>query len=440
MGMENQMKVLNGKKLLILGGANLHCDLVIAAKNLGVETFVTDYLPIDKAPAKQLADHFWDLDVTDVDAIVERCRIEHIDGVMNMYYDPCQLPYQRICEIMGLPCFGTREQFQIFTDKKSFIDVCAYYGIDVIPSYKEDDFVFDNPKIEYPVYVKPSDSRGSRGQSICNSYAEVESAIKLARSESINGGVIIERFMEHAQDLQVTLMMIDGEPYIENTADMYSSIDENGSILPYALAVAPAFREEYILELVRGKIGAMLKGIDLCNGPVFMQGFLDGNKLRFYDPALRLPANVVEGVLQKFFNLDVFSAMTIFAITGSFPSYLRDMQSILRRTGTVLVSLRVYIRSGQIQRIRGLEDVANLEGVFHFTPVYKEGDIIENWHDIRQSFSLIMMVYKNIDEAREATEYIYDTLQILDEKGEDMKLDLPQIPWLKYSDSSIRIG
>ena len=98
MGMENQMKVLNGKKLLILGGANLHCDLVIAAKNLGVETFVTDYLPIDKAPAKQLADHFWDLDVTDVDAIVERCRIEHIDGVMNMYYDPCQLPYQRICE------------------------------------------------------------------------------------------------------------------------------------------------------------------------------------------------------------------------------------------------------------------------------------------------------------------------------------------------------
>lgn len=60
MGLENQMKVLNGKKLLILGGANLHCDLVIAAKNLGVETFVTDYLPIDKAPAKQLADHFWD--------------------------------------------------------------------------------------------------------------------------------------------------------------------------------------------------------------------------------------------------------------------------------------------------------------------------------------------------------------------------------------------
>lgn len=48
MGLENQMKELIGKKLLILGGANLHCDLVIAAKNLGVETFVTDYLPCDE--------------------------------------------------------------------------------------------------------------------------------------------------------------------------------------------------------------------------------------------------------------------------------------------------------------------------------------------------------------------------------------------------------
>ena len=423
---------LTGKKLLIMGGAFLHCELVRAAKRLGVETYVTDYLPLERAPAKQIADHAWDLNVTDVDAIVERCRQEHIDGVVNMYYDPCQIPNQQICEKLGLPSFGTRDQYQIFTDKKRFHETCVHYGIDIIPSYSEEDFTFDNPDILYPLFVKPSDSRGSRGQSVCHSYAEVGPAIKRARMESMSGGVIIERFMEHMQDLQLALIMIDGEPYLEEAADMYSAIDESGQILPYSVAVLPPIQEEYILELLSGKLGAMLKDLKLHNSPVFLQGFLDGEKLYLYDPALRLPANVYEKVLLKYFDLDIYSAMTFFALTGSFPSYLRNMQSILRLTGTVVVSLRVYIRPGQIHKICGIENVANREGIIHFSPVYKEGDIVEDWRDIRQSFSLIVMVYKSIDKAKETTEFIYQSLQILDEKGVDMKLALPKIKWFNY--------
>lgn len=426
------MANLEGKKLLILGGAGLHCNLVRAARELGVETYVTDYLPIENAPAKQLADYAWELDVADIDSIVERCRQEHIDGVMNMYYDPCQLPYQEICEKLGLHCFGTKEQYQIFTNKELFRKTCEQYDIDIIPSYKEEDFAFDNPEIDYPVFIKPSDSRGSRGQSVCHSYEEVDAAIKLARAESTSGSVIIERFMKGAQDLQLNLIMMEGELYLEGSADLYSSVDASGHILPYNLVVIPALREEYIIELLKGKIGAMLKDLKIFNAPVFLQAFLDKEKLYVYDPALRFPANVYEDILLKYFDLNVYSAMTIFALTGSFPSYLRNSQSILRHNGTTGVSLRVYIRPGRIHTIRGIEDVANRDGVIHFVPVYKEGDLIEDWHDIRQSFSLVMMVHNNLDDAIKNTEYIYDTLQILDENGEDMKIALPEVLWEKY--------
>lgn len=431
--MQNQKNVtknLKGKKLLILGGAFLHCELVRAAKRLGVETYVTDYLPIDKAPVKQIADHAWDLNVTDVDAIVERCRKENIDGIINIYYDPCQIPYQQICEKLGLPCFGTKEQYDIFTDKKRFLDTCVKYGVDIIPSYSEEDFILDNPDIQYPLFVKPSDSRGSRGQSICHSYEEVGPAIKRARMDSINGGVVIEHFMEHMQDLQLVLIMIDGEPYLEEAADMYSAIDEDGQILPYSVAILPPMQEEYILELINGKLCTMLKDLKLNNCPVFLQGFLDGERLYLYDPGLRLPANVYEKILLKYFNIDIYSAMTIFALTGEdFPSYLCNIQSLLRLTGTVVVSLRVYIRPGHIHKICGIEDVTNREGIIQFSPVYKEGDVVENWHDIRQSFALVVMVYESIGEAKETTEFIYHNLLILDEKGEDMKLELPRIKW-----------
>lgn len=219
--MEQKTDSLAGKKLLILGGAVLHCELINTAKRLGVETYVTDYLPADRSPAKQIADHAWDLNITAVDAIVERCCEEKIDGVLNLYYDPCQRPYQAICEKLGLPCFGNKEQFEIFTDKKRFLKTCVKYGLDIIPQYQEADFEFDNPAIEYPVYVKPSDSRASRGQSVCRCYAEAAPAIEKARCESRNGEVVIERFLSDALNMQLTLLMVDGQLHIENMIEEY---------------------------------------------------------------------------------------------------------------------------------------------------------------------------------------------------------------------------
>lgn len=89
------------QKLLILAGAGPHCKVVEAAKELGVYTIVTDYLA--DSPAKRIADESWMLDITDVDAIVERCIQENVTGVLNFCIDPGQKPYQQICERLGLP-------------------------------------------------------------------------------------------------------------------------------------------------------------------------------------------------------------------------------------------------------------------------------------------------------------------------------------------------
>lgn len=72
---------MTGKKLLIIGGAFLHCKLVEAAKALGAVTYVTDYLPPGQAPAKQIADHYWMLNITEIDAIVEQCKKEKMGRI-----------------------------------------------------------------------------------------------------------------------------------------------------------------------------------------------------------------------------------------------------------------------------------------------------------------------------------------------------------------------
>lgn len=93
--------------------------------------------------------------------------------------------------------------------------------------------------------------------------------------------------------------------------------------------------------------------------------------------------------------------------------------------------MRVYVRPGRIHTIRGIEEAVKRKGVFNFVSAYKEGDVIEDWHDIRQNFSLFAIVVESKAEAHEVIKYIYETLQVLDENGEDMKLPLPEMPWLR---------
>ena len=126
------MNDLKDKKLLILAGVDVHVKLVLAAKALGVYTIVTDYLEPKESPAKLIADEFWMLNITDVDAIVEKCREQHVDGVLAYCIDPAQIPYQQICEKLELPCYGTKQQFEIMTDKHLFKDFCLKNGVEVV--------------------------------------------------------------------------------------------------------------------------------------------------------------------------------------------------------------------------------------------------------------------------------------------------------------------
>ena len=60
------------------------------------------------------------INITELDALEDLCRTEKIDGVIAPYLDVTQKPYQELCERMGYPCFGTREQHHVLTDKGAF--------------------------------------------------------------------------------------------------------------------------------------------------------------------------------------------------------------------------------------------------------------------------------------------------------------------------------
>ena len=65
-----------GKKLLVIGGASQHCKVVEAAHELGIKVYVADYLAT--APAKEIADENYLIDINDIDELVRLCKEEKI--------------------------------------------------------------------------------------------------------------------------------------------------------------------------------------------------------------------------------------------------------------------------------------------------------------------------------------------------------------------------
>ena len=305
------------KKLLILAGAGVHCKVVQAAKELGIYTIVTDNLNFKDDPAKQIADEALNYDIYDIDHIVAYCKENKVNGVLGFCIDPTQRPAQEICEILNLPSFGTKEQVFALTDKNTFKKLCIKNSVDVIPEYTEKNI----EKFEFPVLVKPVDSRGSRGIEVCKNVDELLKYLPIAKKESSNGKAIIEKYMSNNQELTITYIVKNGEPNLISIGDRYPGKKEDNLNRQNICVIQPSLYSELYLKNVHPNVIRMIKDLGIKNGPVFMQGFVDGETVRMFDPGIRFPGNEYERIFTKATGMNPMKSIIKYAVGGEIDDY-----------------------------------------------------------------------------------------------------------------------
>lgn len=421
---------LKGKKLLILAGADVHCKLVNAAKDLGVYTIVTDYLPVERAPAKQIADEYWMIDITDVDAIVARCRESKIDGVLAFCIDPAQHPYQQICEKLGLPCYGTAMQFDIMTDKRLFKDFCVENGVSVIPEYSLEDV--KSGKAVFPLLVKPNITRGSRGQSICYNAGQVDGAIAVASKESSDGKYLIERYFGGKDDMSISYMVIGGKPYLFKIGDRILGKKEDNLDRQQISTILPSKHTDEYLQKVESRVVKMIQNLGMKFGAVFLQGFWDNDTedVYMYDPGLRFPGGDYDIVLCDATGFDNAKAFVEFALTGNVNSCYGDPRGMFRLAGDVGIILAIASKPGKIEVFEGIRQVSALPGVLSASQRNVEGDTIPATGDIRQRVAEFVAHLHSRSELKDFISKVYDLINIRDPEGNDMnisKVDIDKI-------------
>lgn len=404
------------KKLLILAGATVHCKVVRKAKEMGIYTIVTDYLT--DSPAKRVADESWMLSIKDVDGIVQRCEEVGIDGVLNYCIDPGQIPYQKICDRLGLPCIGTKEQFDILTDKRKFKDFCLANDVDVVENYNVD--LIKSGKVKYPVFVKPAMNRGSRGQYVCWNYDETLEAYKKAKLESGNKEVICERYMKGNPDIATAFFVVDGEPYLIKLGDRILGKETDNLNRQVMCTMLPSVYKEVFEIKIYEKVKNMIRRLGIHYGPVFMQGFFDGDTVRFYDPGFRMPGSDYDLMLQQATGLDVVKSMIHFALTGDRKTVYGNITQAYDLNGKKALLYTVSLRPGRIGKILGYDEVmASSDTVYGFL-LLSEGDEVPESGDVRQRAAEFGIIVRDKKEIEEHVQWFYRTFQVLDERGNDM--------------------
>lgn len=416
-------KLFSGKKLLVLAGhAISSCEIVEYAKSQGAHVIVTDYLDQIDSPAKQLADEDWMISTADVDLLEKRVREYGIDGIFTGTNDFHIERAIELCERLNLPFYCTREQWDICNNKQRFKQLCRNHDISVIPEYRlTHEFLrADLDKIQYPVILKPVDSGGSRGISVCCKENELIDAYNKALSYSTSKRVIIERYM-NGTEVVLYYTIQDGYVSLSAMCDRYTSREQIGlAPLPTAY-IFPSRHLNTYLKQDHENVQKMYQSIGLKNGFIFLQAFIDDGRICCYEMGCRIAGAQGHKIISAVNGINALQMLVNYHLTGNMSGWdvkVADNPMFAK----MACKLTPLVKIGKISRIIGLDEIENMQEVTEIVPVHKEGDIVDKEGTLDQILARIFLVADNKYSLATAINQIQNTLQVKDENGQNMLL------------------
>lgn len=416
---------LKGKRLLILGGSRISCEIVRYARALGVETGVTDWYSLERSPAKQMADEAYYVSTSDIDAVVSLIKEQKFDGVITGFTDSVLPYYADICKKAGLPAYGTREQFEVFIDKQKYKQLMREFEVPTIPEYVIDIHSFDatTKDITYPVIVKPSESSGARGITVCRSKEELRAAIEFAAKTSESDEFLVERYIDE-QEATIFWLFVDGQYYLTMLGNRHVKHNQQGVIpLPagytYPSSVQPRFLRETAPKMER-----MFRSMGIQNGMMFMQSKIVDGECWVYDIGYRLTGSLEYINLEEVCGYNPLTMLIRFALTGDMGEPEIETKADPYFGGKYTYNVSLLCRPGKIKKIIGLDEIRKLPGVLSVVVAHPEGDEITQ----KMKGLLAQITVRVLGKADDITAMKNEMLEIqrlahvISETGEEMIL------------------
>ncbi|OZV69879.1 ATP-grasp domain-containing protein [Winogradskyella aurantia] len=420
------------KKLIILGGNPETAVLVDTAKAMGVYTIVIDMSP--DSPAKRHADKSYDLDVFKVDEVVKIALDNKVDGVLVGVADILVKPYKDICDRLNLPCYATEKAVEAFCSKDGFKRYCIKHHIQDIPGIYIDDIskATDSENIKLPVMIKPVDNGGGVGMKICRDESDLEDSIKTALKFSKKGVVLVERYMD-CDDMAAYYTFRNGVPYLSAISDRFTTKKQGDSSPVCIGAIFPSKYTDAFVKTVHPQLCNLFKDLEVKNGVLNIQFFVENGEFYAYDPGFRLQGEAPHIPIAHINGFDHRKMLVNFALTGVFGSDDFADKNDYMFKGNIACTIWVLLKDGQIDVVEGLKEIKSDENVIFVLDRFKAGDVVEPkmLGTEKQVFSRIYVVGNTVATINNKIIQFKSLLKVKDTNNEDMILE-----WLKPFDTN----
>jgi len=211
-------------RILIANRGEIALRIIRACRELGIES-VCVYSTADRdAPYLRLADESICIgpgpakeSYLNVARLISAAEVANVDAIHPGYgFLSERADFAQVCRDCKIEFIGpTPEAMARLGDKVACKKAAREAGVPVFPGSPdaiedEDEAAKIAVEVGYPVIIKAAAGGGGRGMRVCHNEVALRANIKAASTEALaafgNGAVFIEKYLEHAQHIEVQVL------------------------------------------------------------------------------------------------------------------------------------------------------------------------------------------------------------------------------------------
>lgn len=414
------------QKLLMLGTSTGSVEIINRAKQRGVYTVTTDFLPKEKSPAKMVSDEFWMINTGDLAALEKKCREEKITAILSGVSEFNLDQAISLSERLGLRFYCTREAWRFSRDKEAFKRVCHKVGAPVATDY----FVSENlteeelSRIRFPVVVKPVDQCGNAGVSYCYNKDDLRVAYCHAREVSNSPKVIVERML-HGEEWYSMYAIANGEPRLTSLNAMYAQPGEPKNCYTITTTVSNHV-DQYIKE-INPAIERVLRAVGCTDGIAWVQVMHDEDG-HFYilEMGYRLDGEMSVIPCRELCGFDAIDWLldTALGIDHAVEDLPKSQKEAFVKCACAMDLFTN--KGGRVVEVSGFDELSGRAG--YFINVHRRvGDLVDKFSTV----GVITFSSENCEEMCRKIDEVNKMVHLINEHGEDMIIKYTDFDYLK---------
>ena len=381
------------KKILLLGGSAQQVIVIQTAKKMGIYTVLCDYLPDN--PGQYVADKYYNVSTTDIDAVYEVAKSEKVDGILAYASDPAALPAAIVAERLNLPTnpsesvaiLGVKHRFREFLRTHDFAcpQVYAFH-----PDTPHDEVKKGIEHFYFPIVVKPTDSSGSKGVTKLENTDSLKKAIAWADSYGRNKTLIIEEYIQGGFPA-----VIGGDIFVWNGEDvLYGEMsclrDDKGQGLIPIGKKWPSGLTSNQKKRVQNELQRIITALDIHFGELNIEILLDKqDNVYFLELGPRAGGNMIPLQLSDIFGVDLVKA-NITAAMGQKPDL-----AIQEREGCFMHYVLHNYENGIFAGVEFADEIVPY--IYRKVIYKKQGDIVEYFDGAGKALGIIFLHFDTIE-------------------------------------------